>query len=68
MVSTGSRKRVFLSKHSTYPEARAAKDAETRYPQDQLQIKKRLGGRQFDLVARITIVSKNNSKETSNNG
>jgi hypothetical protein len=64
MVSTGSRKRVHLSSYPTYEDARLAKDAETRYPQNELQIKKRLGGRSFDLVARITIASKN-TKETN---
>lgn len=66
MQTSGSRKRIPLSKHPTYEAALAAKHAETRYPQDQLQIKKRDNGARFDLLARIsvktssTVESKNN--------
>jgi hypothetical protein len=54
-TSAGSRKRIFLSRYSTYTEALAAKLAEERYPQDQLQIKKRDNGNTFDLLARIIV-------------
>jgi hypothetical protein len=62
--SVGSRKRIPLSKHPTYESALAAKHAESRYPQEQMQIKKREGGKSFDLLARVTI---NPSKNTSEN-
>lgn len=60
----GSRKRIRLSKHTTYEAALAAKYAEKRYRQDELQIKKRLNGKQFDLMARISV--NNNTVENVN--
>lgn len=59
---TGSRKRILLSRYATYEEASVAKIVEKKYPQDQLQIKKRLGGKRFDLVARVFV---NNPTNTS---
>ena len=64
-TNAGSRKRIPLSKHPTYESALAAKHAEIRYPQEQLQIKKRAGGKSFDLLARIVIKSSNTNVENN---
>jgi hypothetical protein len=52
-----SRKRLPISRHSTYESALAAKKAETRYPTEQLQIRRKFD--HFALVARVS------SKETN---
>lgn len=62
-TSGGSRKRMVLSKHKTYEQALAAKHGETRYPQEQLQIKKRDQGNSFDLLARTFVKPTNNISE-----
>jgi hypothetical protein len=61
-TSAGSRKRIPLSKHPTYESALAAKHSETRYPQEQLQIKKRNSGKSFDLLARVVVKSSNKTE------
>ena len=66
MQKAGSRKRISLSKYPTYEAALAAKQAERRYPQEQLQIRKRKSGSQFDLMARITVSSTTTKNSTEN--
>jgi hypothetical protein len=51
----GSRKRIPLGKYPTYEAANAAKKLEQRYHPDQLQIRKRKYGTEFQLVARVSI-------------
>jgi len=62
-TSAGSRKRIPLSKHPTYESALAAKHSEARYSQEQLQIKKREGGKTFDLLARVVVKSNKTENE-----
>jgi hypothetical protein len=64
-TSAGSRKRIPLSKHPTYESALAAKHAETKYSQEQLQIKKRGAGKSFDLLARIVVKPSTNNVENN---
>jgi|WetSurSiteA1Bulk_404760.scaffolds.fasta_scaffold604423_1 hypothetical protein len=53
----GSRKRVLLSRHTTYDAALAAKKANKEYDMEQLQIRHKHDG--FHLVARISVKETN---------
>lgn len=68
MPNAGSRRRIHLSFHKTFDEALAAKRDEKRYPQENLQIKKRKNGNNvlYDLMARISI-NTNTDKSVENN-
>ena len=62
-TSTGSHKRIPLSRHATYDAAYAARISESRYPPEQLQIRKHKSGTEFQLVARIPVNVKPVSKQ-----
>jgi len=63
----GSRKRIPLGKYATYEAADAAKQTEQRYNKDQLQIRKRKSGTEFQLVARVFTSKPTNTNNSSEN-